>query len=320
MPFKSYAQNREDVILRRVFADVAKGTYVDIGAAWPELDSVTHAFYASGWRGVNVEPNEALHGQLVEARPGDMNLRAVVGSTAGNIEFFEVTDASGELTGLSTTDRDVAESWKDRGFAITHQTVRQVTLTDVLRDAGIQPGAFEFLKVDAEGGELEVLEGGDWDRWRPKVVVCEVADPLDPTLISSDRLVDFMLSKGYSTRLFDGLNIFFEDGSEPTGQSWAPVNIFDDYVSSNDNQMLELAISIEALQLEVAEAQRELADARAHLEWAKRRIGALDAEKLKFSTELASAHAYSHELAEHLQELQASRSWRVTAPLRRSHK
>lgn len=314
MPFKSYAQNREDVILRRVFADVAKGTYVDIGAAWPELDSVTHAFYASGWRGVNVEPNKALHDQLVEARPGDVNLRALVGSTAGNVEFLEVTDASGELTGLSTTDRDVAESWKDRGFAITHQTVRQVTLTDVLRDAGIQPGAFEFLKVDAEGGELDVLAGGDWDRWRPRVVVCEVVDPLDATLVSSDRLVDFMRSKGYSTRLFDGLNLFFEDDAAKTGSSWAPVNIFDDYISSNDQQVLHLANTIEGLKSQVSEGQRELAASLAHLDWAKRRIVALEAEKNEIFTE---AHAYSQVLSDELERIRVSRSWRLTGPLRR---
>lgn len=57
MSFVSYAQNFEDVMLNRCFGKQKTGFYIDIGAAWPQVDSVTHAFYLKGWRGINVEPN-----------------------------------------------------------------------------------------------------------------------------------------------------------------------------------------------------------------------------------------------------------------------
>ena len=48
----SYAQNAEDVVLMRAFADVEKGFYVDVGAWDPVADSVTKAFYDIGWSGL----------------------------------------------------------------------------------------------------------------------------------------------------------------------------------------------------------------------------------------------------------------------------
>src|SRR5579875_3806216 len=56
-PMVSYAQNFEDVMLRRALQDIACGFYVDIGAADPDADSVTRWFYEQGWRGINVEPD-----------------------------------------------------------------------------------------------------------------------------------------------------------------------------------------------------------------------------------------------------------------------
>ena len=58
MPFVSYAQNYEDVMLWRVLRDVERGFYVDVGAADPEEWSVTRAFYDRGRSGINVEPLE----------------------------------------------------------------------------------------------------------------------------------------------------------------------------------------------------------------------------------------------------------------------
>ena len=56
MPFISYAQNMEDVLLWRALHDVQAGFYIDVGAADPRLDSVTMAFYERGWHGINIDP------------------------------------------------------------------------------------------------------------------------------------------------------------------------------------------------------------------------------------------------------------------------
>src|SRR4051794_12375444 len=67
----SYAQNFEDVIIRRALQDIEGGFYVDIGAFDGSLDSVTRWFYDHGWRGINIEPNPQLFANLQRDRPED---------------------------------------------------------------------------------------------------------------------------------------------------------------------------------------------------------------------------------------------------------
>src|SRR5947208_10141555 len=87
-PMLSYAQNAEDVVLERVFADLEEGFYVDVGASAPVDDSVTFHFYDRGWRGVNVEPDPQDYEQLAALRPRDANLRAAVGSGVEPLAFY----------------------------------------------------------------------------------------------------------------------------------------------------------------------------------------------------------------------------------------
>ena len=56
MSMISYAQNQEDVLLRREFPDCTNGFYIDVGANDPVWDSVTKHFYDRGWHGINIEP------------------------------------------------------------------------------------------------------------------------------------------------------------------------------------------------------------------------------------------------------------------------
>ena len=85
MTFISYAQNFEDVMLRRALRHVENGFYIDVGAWSPDTDSVTRAFYERGWSGINVEPNPEFHAQLQERRARDRNLCLAVGDREGSL-------------------------------------------------------------------------------------------------------------------------------------------------------------------------------------------------------------------------------------------
>ena len=104
MTFVSYAQNFEDVMLWRALGHISRGFYLDVGAAWPDEDSVTKAFYDRGWRGINVEPNPAFHQRLVNERPEDTNLMVAVSDHAGLLSMSFIED-----TGLSTLHDSIAD-------------------------------------------------------------------------------------------------------------------------------------------------------------------------------------------------------------------
>ncbi|MEJ1161574.1 FkbM family methyltransferase [Prosthecomicrobium sp. N25] len=227
--FVSYAQNFEDVILNRLFADRETGTYVDVGASHPVIDSVTHAFYERGWSGLNIEPLPERIAELDYARPRDRNLRIAVAEAAGTATFH----AFPKWHGLSTLDPEVAAAmrrWGDEAHPV-EVTIR--TLSEVLAEEKV--GAIDFLKIDVEGAEGRVLAGLDLTRWRPVVILIEATYPTTSEP-SHHGWEPALLACGYRFVLFDGLNRFYlrEESSEFAGRFSLPPNVFDKYVRWQD--------------------------------------------------------------------------------------
>lgn len=211
----SYAQNFEDVVLNRVFHNVVVGRYIDVGAYDPVLDSVTKHFYDRGWSGVNVEPVKRFHAKFVKDRYRDWNVNAVLGPAPGSVEFNEWGD-SGLSTYRETFDPRVVSKL---GFAKTTHTVTMMTLADITRE--LSGDDVQFLKIDVEGAERDVLLGGEWRSFRPRVIVLEAIKPklpgcdvhsYEPTWFEWE---DLLFGNGYEFALFDGLNRFYYRREEP---------------------------------------------------------------------------------------------------------
>src|SRR5947207_7902459 len=167
----SYAQNFEDVMLARVFAGRTDGFYVDVGAGDPSYLSVTKWFYDLGWSGINIEPNRALFSKLAAARPRDINLDCAAGAASGTAEFFE-TEA-GEFSTLSPQSRDAN---KAEGLAQLSRAVTVAPLSTILQQHAVGR-RIDFLKIDVEGWEHEVLCGLDLEKYRPTVILLEATLP-----------------------------------------------------------------------------------------------------------------------------------------------
>lgn len=197
MTFISYAQNFEDIRLWRVLKTVTNGFYIDIGANDPVRDSVTKAFYDSGWSGINVEPMPDYYEALCEQRSRDTNLRCVAGIAAEGLTFYSIAD-----TGLSTLDQGAAQRYKDSGAGVCEEIVNSRTLTSICEEhAGDRQ--IHFLKIDVEGHEETVLRSMDFTRWRPWVILVET--PWERNQVWEKILVD----ASYHPVVFDGLNTFY---------------------------------------------------------------------------------------------------------------
>ena len=253
MPFISYAQNYEDVILWRALRDAEKGFYVDVGAADPEEWSVTHAFYERGWSGINVEPLEEYFRKLTQARPRDINLKVVVGREAGQRTLYTIPG-----TGLSTLDREIAAKHRAAGWQPQETVVHVQTLTKILE--GYAPPVIHFLKVDVEGAEAEVLEGLDLERIRPWIIVVEATEPFSTvsTRTNWERLVT---DRGYGFSYFDGLNCFYvaDEMAALKERLTVPPNVFDDFVRWPHRELPGLRAHARELERQAEEARSEAA-------------------------------------------------------------
>lgn len=204
----SYSQNLEDYHLSLAFAGQAAGTYIDIGAGHPIADNVSFWFYERGWQGIVVEPQSELAALYGRLRPRDIAVRGLVGRESGEADFHMVD----RLHGLSTTREDVAQ--KARAFDVNYQTLRLpvTTLAQLCESHGVS--SIDFLKIDVEGAESDVLFGGNWERYRPKVIVAEAVSPMSSEPSWQDW-EPFLLAQGYRFVLFDTLNRFYVAQEHP---------------------------------------------------------------------------------------------------------
>lgn len=229
MSMISYAQNLEDVILWRALKHVVHGFYVDVGANDPELDSVTKWFYDQGWHGINIEAAATWYERLLAARSRDLNIHTAVAETRGYLTFYEVLNS-----GLSTLDPLTAQRYSEaQGYKVVEKSVPVVTLGELLSQHILANSEIHFLKIDVEGFESQVIQGMDFEKFRPWVVVIESTVPQSPELAS--RSWELTLKKAnYENIYFDGLNTFYlaAEHSELRAAFGLPPNVFDDYVTS----------------------------------------------------------------------------------------
>jgi len=221
----SYAQNYEDVILNRVFGDLKQGFYVDVGAADPEYLSVTKWFYDKGWSGINIEPLPRFHEQLTAERPRDINLKCGAGAKKSKATFFELA-----IPEWSSFDPDAQKRAVKRGETVTKRTVPLLPLNTIL-DQHAKDRPIDFLKIDVEGGETDVLKGIDLRRYRPTVILVEAT--LQGTAQSADLSWEpILINAGYQAVYHDGLNKFYlaEESIALKKHFAVPPNVFDKFV------------------------------------------------------------------------------------------
>ena len=291
----SYAQNFEDVMLARALSDVQFGSYVDVGAHDPEVDSVTNHFYNNGWSGINIEPQDALHKKLIQSRPRDINLNLCVGDFDGQTNFATVQNK----TGWSSNSEDQIRNLKtDKDLNVTVEVVEQRTLTTVLSQYPLEE--IHFLKIDVEENETKVISGIDFNLCRPWIMVIE-ANVVGSKFPNFDMWEPLLLSSGYKFVYADGLNRFYlaDEHSELTSRFSLPPNVFDEFEdqklhnAKRDRDRLVIVVSELGLQIS------QLSDHIANKEWA-------------LNQSLTEANSLRHQLI----ALKKSRSWRITKPLR----
>ena len=154
----------DDNLKNTFFGGSRNGFFVEVGAYDPVRYSQTWPMEQRGWIGVLVEPNPEKAGVLRrERRAAVYDVACSSRANSGKLMPFHVAGMFSSLLSESVTAQVVP----------THQiTVRTRTLDDILTDANA-PSPIDFISIDVEGHDLEVLDGLDLDRWRPRLLVVE---------------------------------------------------------------------------------------------------------------------------------------------------
>lgn len=206
----SFSQKGEDLVIEKFIGDKKKGFYVDIGAHNPNIFNNTKRFYMKGWHGINIEPNPRLIKEFFKQRPRDINLNIGIKNKSGIVTFFEFAPDS-----LSTFSKKETKENLKLGYRLNQKLqIPVLKLSEVLGKYLVPK--IDFISIDTEGLDLEVLESNDWKKFRPTIVCVETGD--FPSMITRERkinkktLIDkYMIKNGYKEYFDNGLNAIYLD-------------------------------------------------------------------------------------------------------------
>jgi FkbM family methyltransferase len=224
----SYAQNGEDVLIDRVLRKPA-GFFIDVGAFHPIIDSVTKHFSQLGWRGINIEPDPEFFALLAQDRPNEINICAAVGRQPGQAVLHRL--ASRQCSTIS--EAHLARMDQASRAGSDRLSVPMRTLADICAEH--VRGDIDFLKIDVEGAEADVVAGADWRKFRPILVVVEATHP-GGVAAERDSWEPTLLSHDYRFQHFDGINRYYLRAEDEAlaSQLSAPLNYLDWYLRFAD--------------------------------------------------------------------------------------
>jgi FkbM family methyltransferase len=204
-----YSQHGEDYLLWKFFDFKKDGFFVEVGAFDGVHLSNTYSFELEGWKGICVEPGQYFE-NCKKNRPNSLCVNAVCVS---NDDIKEITFYEEEL-GLFSTIKDVDELknkyfqsvYNARGlnFNSTNKLkVEAKTLNSILCENNAKE--IDFISIDVEGSEIEVLKGIDIEKYKPRILIIEANDENH-----KKELIDYLcLRHNYIFARSISVNLFF---------------------------------------------------------------------------------------------------------------
>lgn len=206
----SYSQEGEDLILNRIFPLNKKGFYVDVGAHHPKRFSNTHFFYKRGWRGINIDAMPGSMNAFKKIRKKDINIEVPIFDDKKLLTFFAFNDPA--LNGFSKKISEERDKLKDYKIVFTKQ-IETTTLESVLDRNLPKDQHIDFLSIDVEGLDFNVLLSLNIEKYRPQIILIEIVNIcLDE--IKNEPIYEFFMKHNYVLISKTANTVFFQDNSQ----------------------------------------------------------------------------------------------------------
>jgi FkbM family methyltransferase len=201
-----------DIIVENIMGNNMPGkkwTWIDIGAHNPTFLNNTAIFYKKRIYGINVEADPTLIRAFYVNRKKDINLNMAIADKSGVMDFYIMSSRT-----LNTLSAEEAHECEKLGYKIEKIIkVKTATVTEIIDkySNGIFP---DFMSLDAEGFDLQVLKTIEWEKTSPKVICVENV-PFETKMknyfesMQVNELSSFLKSRNYSIIAFTLINTIF---------------------------------------------------------------------------------------------------------------
>ena len=198
---KSYSMEKEDLEITKRLNKIKNGFYVDVGGYHPVHRNNTYLLYKKNWRGINIDLSKFSIDLFKFARPEDINLNLAVSKTNKKIKYY----TQKKISQLTTIYKDIAN--KRMQGPIIEKEIMSNTLTALIGKTKYKNKRIDFLNIDAEGADFEILESLNFDVYRPKLICVEI----DNKQIENSKIFNFLKKQKYTNQWSATFSYIFTD-------------------------------------------------------------------------------------------------------------
>ena len=160
-------------VYETVFDD-KKGLFIEVGAYNGQDFSNTSGLADKGWKGIYIEPNPSMM-DLCKSRHKNNDcqfIQKAVGLGNGEVNLR----LGGTLSTFNQEHFDIYKKmdWSKNELTDKEITVELITLNEIFKENGLE--TCEVLVIDVEGSEMDVMEGFDLEKYKPKMIIIELVD------------------------------------------------------------------------------------------------------------------------------------------------
>ncbi|MFM7079096.1 MAG: FkbM family methyltransferase [Bacteroidota bacterium] len=191
-----FSQCGEELVITSLLRQIGKegpGFFVDIGAFDPIVGSNTYYFYRLGWRGINIDARPGSMDRFVKVRPRDINLETGIGAREGKLMYYMLESEPS----MNTFSLESLQACRMDEKITSTAEVPVVRFEEIQKKYIPTNTHIDFVSIDTEGYEMEVLSGFNFEWQRPSIFAVELnaVKTLQDVFLNPVHL--FLQDKGY---------------------------------------------------------------------------------------------------------------------------
>ena len=184
------SQFGEDKFLYNLFEKNYVGKYLDVGCFHPTKHNNTSLFYKNGWQGINIDLNPLTIDLFNFMRPNDININTAVSSEESEKTLFFLSENNTQNTLSENQLLFLKKHHNLRDEEIIKKKIQTRRLDKILEENNFDN--IDFMNLDVEGHELEVLKTINFKKTKLKYICIEMINHNNLSIKNSDQIIDLL--------------------------------------------------------------------------------------------------------------------------------
>jgi hypothetical protein len=176
---KYYSHSKEDKFILSKFRN-KKGFYVDVGCHHPTRLNNCHLLYKNGWRGINIDLNKISIDLFNYVRKGDANINIAVSLKKKKVVYYYDKPLS------------LYNSLIKKNYLKYSSSIKSDSLNNIINNTEFRDKEIDFLSIDVEGKDFDVLKSLNFKKYNPKSICIEIWKSRD-----KNKIYDFLIKNKY---------------------------------------------------------------------------------------------------------------------------